>query len=631
MDRIEPADGSDDPRGTTPFPPAPENDNCPEITSTRSTSYQQRQQPLLRSRRPSIRIQRLSSIPSLNNIRESPAETPRSNGENIGRRQNDTSTSPSEDDEAWAGNRRRSSSEPRPGRWSSPAYPIPMSRIATRTRSRSGMHPLAEESSNLSPIASEPRRPTLDQPRPELSKQGSRNLLRRTSEAAINRISRNRASTITGASPPQATRPGITDRSHTEYDPHIVDVLDVIDPEVSALSTLTNVQNSLFVPNLGGFLNRNPTYTLTPPREAATEEETTTDENEEPAEEPKPHTGLERLHHFTSLSSVLHDPRFAVLPDGSNLDGWTIADVEELNDHVRHMLHSRRSKFKRAMRGFGQYVSKPLGFLITLYATLITLFGLAWVLFLIGWINVGGKQLYVINVIDNVLVALFAIMGDGLAPFRAIDTYHMIFIAHYTFLTWKIRRKRDLPKLKNKNDLPSRREMDVDVEFGDTPKDEEHEFSVLNRLQQLRLMHHQNKLSRSHTFYKPHETVTHHAFPLRMLVAIVVILDCHSLLQIALGACTWSIDYHVRPFALTTVILCCSICCNITGGVLIMIGDRRSRKKDVVERMFRQQLTEEAIKKMEKRKRKEERRNNSLDQTLSPTPLVERLKPVHGA
>lgn len=198
-------------------------------------------------------------------------------------------------------------------------------------------------------------------------------------------------------------------------------------------------------------------------------------------------------------------------------------------------------------------------------------------------------------------------MGDGLAPFRAIDTYHMIFIAHYTFLTWKIRRKRRLPDLKDKNDLPSRREIEVDVEFGDTPKDEEHEFSVLNCLQQQKLIHHQNKLSRSHTFYKPHETLTHHAFPLRVLIAIVVLLDCHSLLQIALGACTWGISYHVRPFALTTVILCFSIACNISGGVLIMIGDRRSRKRDVVERLFREKLTSEAMKKINKKKRKVEK------------------------
>lgn len=238
----------------------------------------------------------------------------------------------------------------------------------------------------------------------------------------------------------------------------------------------------------------------------------------------------------------------------------------------------------------------------------------------VGWIYVAGRQLYLINVIDNVLVALFAIMGDGLAPFRAIDTYHMIFVAHYGHLTWKIRKRRALPRLKNKNDLPSRREVDVDVEFGDTPKDEEYEFSVLSRLQQLRLMHHQNKLARSHTFYKPHETMTHHAFSLRLLIAVVVVLDFHSLLQIALGACTWGIDYHVRPFALTTVILCCSITCNITGGVLIMIGDRRSRKKDVVERLFRQELTQEAMTQMEKKKEKRDKEHRTKSSLSSSSP-----------
>ncbi|KAK3076956.1 hypothetical protein LTS18_011559, partial [Coniosporium uncinatum] len=48
-----------------------------------------------------------------------------------------------------------------------------------------------------------------------------------------------------------------------EYDSDIVDYLDVVDPEVSTLSTLTNVQNSLFLPDLGRLYNRRPTYTLT--------------------------------------------------------------------------------------------------------------------------------------------------------------------------------------------------------------------------------------------------------------------------------------------------------------------------------------------------------------------------------
>jgi hypothetical protein len=128
---------------------------------------------------------------------------------------------------------------------------------------------------------------------------------------------------------------------------------------------------------------------------------------------------------------------------------------------------------------------------------------------------------------------------------------------------------------------------------------------MLTPKQQAKLEHHQTKFSNSHTFYKPHETETHFAFPLRLLVAVVVLLDCHSLFQIALGACTWGIYYKRRPFALTTVILCCSIACNATAGLLILIGDKRTRKHDVLERMNRQELTEEAMDKIMEKKEKE--------------------------
>ncbi|KAJ5954902.1 hypothetical protein N7501_009181 [Penicillium viridicatum] len=574
-----------------------------------------------RTRRPSIRLSRFPSIPSIDTVNQ-PSQPEGQDQPPSFEPQPIRSPAPNEEDEAWLANRRRSNSEPNPGRWSSPP-PDVLSRVATPMR----MMPVTEESSHQtptlpSPVAILPGRETHSDCEPDLeegetpsqlARPASR--LRRTSQAALNRFTRNRASTVTGAAPTLGTQ---EEQRQNEYGSHVVDVLDVIDPEVSALSTLTNVQNSLFVPNLGGFINRMPTYTITRPQYSSDEEQgTTTDENEPPeGDTTKQRPTLGQLQSFTSMSSALRGPKYAVLPEGYGLDGWTREDYAELNDHVRHMLHSRRSKFKRSMKGFRQYIRKPLGFLVTLYATLITLFGLAWVLFLIGWINIGIRQSYVVNVIDNVLVALFAIMGDGLAPFRAVDTYHMGFIAHYTFLSWKVRRKRALPGLKDKNDLPSKPEKDVDIEFGDMAKEDEQEFSVLDARQQLRLMHHQNKFAKSHTFYKPHETMTHHAFPLRLLIAIVVILDCHSILQMALGACTWSMeDPEKRPFALTTVILCCSITCNITGGVMIMIGDRRTRKKDVVERLFRQQLTEEAMRKMEKKKIKDERRSAQIERS----------------
>jgi Protein of unknown function (DUF2985) len=280
---------------------------------------------------------------------------------------------------------------------------------------------------------------------------------------------------------------------------------------------------------------------------------------------------------------------------------------------------------------------------------LITLFGAAWVLFLIGWISVGSKRDYIINVVDNVLVALFAIIGDGLAPFRAVDTYHMIYIAYYHRKTYKKRDEIGLPDLVDRNDLPEQRKeqvepAEVDIESlisrriprglarrvaPRIPKSiaqrmitrsgtshPSHEYSVLTEEEQTKLEYHERKFSKSHTFYKPHETETHYAFPLKLLVAIVLLLDCHSALQITLGACTWGIPYKTRPFALTTVILCFSITCNIMGGVLISVGDKRTRKKDVIERMTRQELTSEAIDQMKTRRLKEAEERGDIDKSV---------------
>ncbi|UKZ95879.1 uncharacterized protein TrAFT101_010691 [Trichoderma asperellum] len=463
-----------------------------------------------------------------------------------------------------------------------------------------------------------------------------------------------------------------------EYGEELVDWLDIIDPEVQTLSTLTNVQNSLFVPDLGPWINRRPTYVLSqrdvgPTARLGRPAEREEEQLPEPQEElPRFETGVETprsegvpatLRRSDTITSRLTDSHYAALPHGISLEGWTEEEKMELDDRVRHMLHSKRSRFKRTMKGFGQYVRRPLGFFVTLYAVLITLFGLAWVLFLIGWIYVGDKQVYTIHIIDSVLVALFAIMGDGLAPFRAIDTYHMAFVIHYSRKIEKAKKK----KLKEKENGIIQGVAEGSVELthyasGDplaaypeppslepqsasgsveriatstsnlatapTPDPEQaivdqngdveaakldieyDEDSPLTFKQWKRMRHHQKKLAKSHSFYKPDETFTHFAFPLPYLIAIVILLDCHSCLQISLGATTWGIDYHHRPFAITTVILCVSIACNISAGLTIMIGDRKTRKKDVWKLLTRQELTGDAIKHLETKRAKEQSRSN---------------------
>jgi hypothetical protein len=135
---------------------------------------------------------------------------------------------------------------------------------------------------------------------------------------------------------------------------------------VSTLSTLTNVQNSLFIPSLGRFLNRQPAYHRTsrpdrpnvieklkaPLRDTlATLQEKKEDET--PIGPPRP-----SLTHTSTISSTLSESRYAVLPHGETLAGWTPEEKEMLNDLVRHMLHSRRAKMKRSLKGFGQYVRR---------------------------------------------------------------------------------------------------------------------------------------------------------------------------------------------------------------------------------------------------------------------------------
>lgn len=66
----------------------------------------------------------------------------------------------------------------------------------------------------------------------------------------------------------------------------------------------------------------------------------------------------EQLTRRASITSHVDEDHYAVLPHGVTLEGWTEEDVAALDDYVRHMLHSRRSRFKRSMRGFGKYIRK---------------------------------------------------------------------------------------------------------------------------------------------------------------------------------------------------------------------------------------------------------------------------------
>lgn len=185
-----------------------------------------------------------------------------------------------------------------------------------------------------------------------------------------------------------------------EYESDVVDYLDVLDPEVSTLTTLTNVQNAMFVPDipfLNRYYNRRPTYELSRKPSQITE---TSDDSiarpqitrqisrvvsrkavpptpEPPEVPPKTEEQEERVGRIGtsktpelgsemaegparrfSVTSQVEEEHYAVLPHGVTLEGWSQEDVDALDDYVRHMLHSRRNRFKRSMKGFGKYIRK---------------------------------------------------------------------------------------------------------------------------------------------------------------------------------------------------------------------------------------------------------------------------------
>ncbi len=158
----------------------------------------------------------------------------------------------------------------------------------------------------------------------------------------------------------------LQDDMSSNYTSGMVDVLDTIDPEVATLTSLTNMQNSLFIPNLP-FLNRRPTYNL---RRRKSETESLEEINRilEPVRAAQADAQAPpRLQRspteattttMMTIDSQLTESRFAVLPEDTDLSGWSVEDKKEVNDHVRHMLHSRRSKLKRSLKGFGHYVRR---------------------------------------------------------------------------------------------------------------------------------------------------------------------------------------------------------------------------------------------------------------------------------
>ncbi len=390
------------------------------------------------------------------------------------------------------------------------------------------------------------------------------------------------------------TTPGSETSSMDEHSAYLVDTLDVVDPGVSAASHLSNIGNSLMFPNIPGLYDRRPVIDL-------------------PAQEVDPdatsHEAQLQMEEGLRLSTL--PARSARDPDDLHLDAYV------------HELLTKKQKFKRAMQGVWAFLKTPIGVIAGIYGFLVVFGGAALVLFLVGAIPAGDNKDYWVELFSQFENGLFTITGVGLIPWRLRDTYRMAWIAYYQHLTWRLRKKQGLPELADKNDIPSvavaERKKKKHAKKGkkhakkasttsasaqnaedhssssdndSSSSDEEDEANlplaadlVLTPQQAHKLHTLQTKFADSQSWYRPHETFTHHAFSINHALWITIFNDLNSLFQCLLCGYMWgyATHYHDRPAWSTGIFMPCSFLAGIAAGVFIWKGGEKSKKKSEVE------------------------------------------------
>lgn len=390
----------------------------------------------------------------------------------------------------------------------------------------------------------------------------------------------------------------------------VVGLLDCVDPEVGTVNHLQNVTNAIVFPPIPGLYSRRPTVCLSNDEDDATVPTL--------ASQPRPPAPARRARRGRHRAESAPVPAPAPAPalvaqvskssssdDDADLDGAVDGDADgddgegrtsteeagiakvaldaedklrahvaadmthELDAHMRRVLLRRRRKDKvrSALRGLGAYLRTPMGIATAIYGFLVAFWGAAIVLFLLGWIPTSSKhaQDVWVEISSQVTNGLFTLTGVGLIPWRAVDTYRM---SRIWTLRSRVRRRRarlGLPPVRDWNDLPD-------------PATVPGYVNVLSDGEQAELEHQQAAFAASQTWYRPHASATHTAFPMAWALWNTILMDANSFFQCLLCGCMWGMDYHERPPWTTGTLIPLSFLCGIGAAVLIWQGGVRTKK-----------------------------------------------------
>ncbi|EMD40777.1 hypothetical protein CERSUDRAFT_80431 [Gelatoporia subvermispora B] len=337
--------------------------------------------------------------------------------------------------------------------------------------------------------------------------------------------------------PHTGTCEGSLDDTRHHHD-DIVEHLDVIDPQIATVSTLTNAANAIVMTPLA-FYSRKPVVVL--PRK-----------RRRPKGKGDPEKG---------------DP--------------LVEDEDLLDQHVEDVLR-KRDRFRRVMQGVWSFVKTPLGVITAIYGFLVVFWGTGIVFFLAKFINLHNSitQGYWVELCQQVETGLFTLTSIGLIPFRVVDTYRIVKIWRYKRRIAMHRLKAGVPELYDPDDLPD-------------PVYDANYVHVLTEEEQMDLHYQQHKFMESQTWYRPHGTETHRAFPINIALWICILNDLNSFFQCLLSGCMWGLNRFQRPAWTTATTLPAAFIAGILAGVFIWWGGRKTKRTEEVEERLRTALAME--------------------------------------
>ncbi|EGG10939.1 uncharacterized protein MELLADRAFT_115346 [Melampsora larici-populina 98AG31] len=383
-----------------------------------------------------------------------------------------------------------------------------------------------------------------------------------------------------------------------------IDLLEVVDPAVHTASTLAHIQNSIFLSSLFNPFN-------SPVIEIAHDQclggASMSRRSSVRAKSPKLEPVTERRSKIRRGSILLRPS-----PTLDEESGRTPQEEKNpVDDHIIEIVEQNPRKrswiaLKRMASGAWAFLKTPLGIVFGIYGFLVVFWGAALVLILLKWIKIEPIQHYRIwvEICSQILNGLFTITGIGLLPSRLIDWWNISVILHYARIIWQRKGKHNLS---DPNDiLPIDKDLSEAEKAVKPPRSPKHKrFKKQNNCEKLederrilgiqecrRLEIAQTKLCKSQTWYRPHSSATHYAFPIWGACGILICNLGNSIFQAALCGVMWGLRYSERPAWTTATFMALSFSCGITSAILIWQIGKRTQKSEEVRRKVEEFLKE---------------------------------------